>query len=105
MTDELNFEFPHSLFISIIGTVEFVYLQYDPQNPYKFTVCSETPFANDHATESSSSPLKYLTLSRNGITRHANNESESYTFKEFSNERFMYQRLLEIPVFYQFRTW
>ena len=88
--------------------MEFVYLQEDLHNPYKFTVCSETPFTDDKAPDSSSSSssLKYLTLSKYGITRHdAYGESENYTFQEFTIEQNLYQHLLEIPIFCQFCLW
>ena len=88
--------------------MEFVYLQEDALNPYKFTLCSETPLTNDKALASSSSsisPFKYLTLSENGISRHVGDESENYTFKEFAAEQTLYKSLLAIPIFDQFRRW
>ena len=96
-----------SIISFVIGTVEFVYLHEDSLNPYKFTVCSETPFTDNRVPTSSCSslPLKYLTLSKNGIIRHVDTESESYTFEDFNIEQKLYQRLLGIPIFKRFRQW
>ena len=107
MEDTLDrFGFENFVEHLVDGTVEFVYLKEEFNNPYRFVLCTEIPqtTSGDVMSTFSRSP-QYITLSKTGIVRHMEGEAESLSFRQFKLEQNLYYKLLGIPLFTKFRRW
>lgn len=86
-----------SIRLILNGTKEFCYLEIiDPINPYKLSLTS--------APSDPSNP-RYITLSKHGIIRHWDGESDSTSLKSFLKEYYIYHQIIKIPIFKQFWEW
>jgi hypothetical protein len=79
------------------GVQEFCYLEAkNPSNPYELTLTS---------TPSNPSNPRYITLSKNWITRHGKGEPDQCSLKSFLKEYYVYHQIIKIHLFKQFSEW
>lgn len=80
----------------IRGDVEYLYLEASPSNPYELSLCSSTR----HIDKSN-----FIILSRHGITRYREQDSDFVTFREFFREYTTYHKIITMPTFGTLRKW
>lgn len=87
--------------ILIRGTVEFLYLTPDPTSSYKLYVLP------NYCDEVDSHQGEIITMSKHGIMRQERGGLDAVHFSlgEYLQEYRTYVRLLEIPIFKNYRLW